>query len=314
MTILALAADERVADVIVTEDELSVRLMDGRTISVPLAWYPRLLNATEAERNNWQIIGGGYGLHWEDLDEDLSTEGLLRGAPAPRQAKSMAQPSTRLGESHVSGKLDEQIGVEKTDEDEDEKGILDHLTEGEDASAELVSVLLWIDSETKTVAQKIGQHSSHLEQLNRKPASAKAADYKKIMLLAANDMNTFAKRVEGVLPNFGKSLQTLDESYTAYVSSAEPRSSQDMDQVINLRNQLSALLGAVGPAKENVIGFRDSTLSLKKQNISKELNKAASRQARALDGVISNIEQAETFALRINFLIDKIIEKPPPGR
>jgi hypothetical protein len=84
MGILALAADERVAGVEITEDELSVRLMDGRTISVPLAWYPRLSNATEAQRSNWQIIGGGYGIHWEDIDEDLSTEGLLRGAPAPR--------------------------------------------------------------------------------------------------------------------------------------------------------------------------------------------------------------------------------------
>ena len=83
MSTLALAADERVADVEVTEDELRVRLMDGRTISVPLVWYPRLLNASREQRKNWEIIGGGYGLHWEDVDEDLSTEGLLRGAPAP---------------------------------------------------------------------------------------------------------------------------------------------------------------------------------------------------------------------------------------
>jgi hypothetical protein len=86
MGILALAADERVADLDVSEDTLSVRLMDGRTISVPLVWYPRLLNATASQRKNWQIIGGGYGIHWPDIDEDLSTEGLLRGAPAPRQS------------------------------------------------------------------------------------------------------------------------------------------------------------------------------------------------------------------------------------
>jgi Protein of unknown function (DUF2442) len=85
MGILALAADERVADVEFTEDMLTVQLMDGRRISVPLVWYPRLLNATEEQRKNWRIIGGGYGLHWEDVDEDLSTEGMLRGAPAPRQ-------------------------------------------------------------------------------------------------------------------------------------------------------------------------------------------------------------------------------------
>lgn len=84
MSILALAADERVAEVEITDDELRVRLMDGRTISVPLVWYPRLLNATETQRKNWRISGGGYGIHWQDIDEDLSTEGLLRGAPAPK--------------------------------------------------------------------------------------------------------------------------------------------------------------------------------------------------------------------------------------
>jgi hypothetical protein len=84
MGILALQADERVADVEFTEDSLAVRLMDGRVISVPLTWYPRLLNATAEQRSKWRISGGGYGLHWEEIDEDLSTEGLLRGAPAPR--------------------------------------------------------------------------------------------------------------------------------------------------------------------------------------------------------------------------------------
>ena len=85
MGILATNADERVADVKCTEDELQVKLMDGRTISVPLAWYPRLFHATPQQRQNWQVCGGGYGIHWPDVDEDLSTEGLLRGAPAPRQ-------------------------------------------------------------------------------------------------------------------------------------------------------------------------------------------------------------------------------------
>jgi hypothetical protein len=84
MSILATIADERVAAVKTTEDELRVRLMDGRTIAVPLTWYPRLLHAATAERENWTIAGVGYGIHWEDIDEDLSTEGLLRGAPAAK--------------------------------------------------------------------------------------------------------------------------------------------------------------------------------------------------------------------------------------
>jgi hypothetical protein len=76
---------ERVKDVRVSADTLSVDLEDGRTITVPLGWYPRLRNATPQQRSNWEICGGGYGIHWPDIDEHLSTEGLLRGAPAPPQ-------------------------------------------------------------------------------------------------------------------------------------------------------------------------------------------------------------------------------------
>jgi len=75
---------ERVKDVRFSRDTLSVDLVDGRTITVPLAWYPRLLHATPEERLNWRIAGAGYGIHWPTIDEDLSTEGLLLGAPAPR--------------------------------------------------------------------------------------------------------------------------------------------------------------------------------------------------------------------------------------
>ena len=67
-----------------TNDDLTVQLEDGRSISVPLAWYPRLLHASQEDRDNWQVAGGGFGIHWPSIDEDLSVEGLLRGAPAPR--------------------------------------------------------------------------------------------------------------------------------------------------------------------------------------------------------------------------------------
>ena len=73
---------ERVKDVRFTEDTLAVDLMDGRTIIVPLVWYPKLLDAAPEQRENWRIGSAGYGIHWPEIDEDLSTEGLLRGAPA----------------------------------------------------------------------------------------------------------------------------------------------------------------------------------------------------------------------------------------
>ena len=73
---------ERVRDVHFSDDALAVDLLDGRTITVPLTWYPRLMNATPEQRSRWKVSGAGYGIHWPDIDEDLSTEGLLRGAPA----------------------------------------------------------------------------------------------------------------------------------------------------------------------------------------------------------------------------------------
>jgi len=81
---------ERVVDVTFDAHTLSANLADGRTITVPLAWYPRLLNASEQQRNNWELCGGGFGIHWPDLDEDLSSEGLLRGAPAPASRSGAA--------------------------------------------------------------------------------------------------------------------------------------------------------------------------------------------------------------------------------
>ena len=82
MNISAKVTDERVLDVRFDDASLIVDLMDGRTISAPLAWYPRLLKATSDQRVKWEKAGAGYGIHWPEIDEDLSTEGLLRGAPA----------------------------------------------------------------------------------------------------------------------------------------------------------------------------------------------------------------------------------------
>lgn len=76
---------ERVRDVRVSPSRLTVSLEDGREISVPLRWYPRLLRATPLQRRRWEIRAGGYGIRWPDIDEDLSTEGLLRGAASPER-------------------------------------------------------------------------------------------------------------------------------------------------------------------------------------------------------------------------------------
>lgn len=80
MTISAVELDDRVADVKVTDDALEVRLRDGRQISAPLSWFPRLQEATPQQRAHWEAAAAGHGIHWPEIDEDLSIAGLLRSA------------------------------------------------------------------------------------------------------------------------------------------------------------------------------------------------------------------------------------------
>ena len=84
-------------DVKVTGDTLLVELSDGRTITAPLAWFPRLLHGTTKERNNWRFIGRGEGIHWPDLDEDISVEGLVLGKPSGESQASFARWLAKRG-------------------------------------------------------------------------------------------------------------------------------------------------------------------------------------------------------------------------
>jgi hypothetical protein len=100
----------RIKDISVTEDTITARLIDGRVISVPLAWSWRLAEATSKQRANWRIIGDGHGVHWPDIDEDISAEGMLYGVPAPRPRISTRftpkseQKKTRANQKHAANR------------------------------------------------------------------------------------------------------------------------------------------------------------------------------------------------------------------
>ena len=88
-------SDPRIQTVRITQDEIIAHLADGRVISVPLAWSWRLSEATPAQRAKFRLIGSGQGVHWPDIDEDISVEGMLHGVPAPRPRPATAQASAR---------------------------------------------------------------------------------------------------------------------------------------------------------------------------------------------------------------------------
>ena len=89
MSTLVLETDPLAKAVVVTDEELTVELADGRRIMVPLAWYPRLLNATSTERQNWRLLGDGYAIEWPDLDEHIGIEGLLAGRLSGESRQSL---------------------------------------------------------------------------------------------------------------------------------------------------------------------------------------------------------------------------------
>ena len=91
MSTLVLEIDPLATSVAVTNDDLTVDLADGRRIIVPLAWYPRLLNATQMERQNCQLLGDGYAIEWPDLDEHIGVEGLLAGRHSGESPQSLAR-------------------------------------------------------------------------------------------------------------------------------------------------------------------------------------------------------------------------------
>ena len=88
MSIAVKLQEIKIKEVNVTEDTITAYLVDGRTISVPLAWSWRLSEATPEQREHYEVIGDGQGIHWPDIDEDISAEGMLYGTPAPRPKKS----------------------------------------------------------------------------------------------------------------------------------------------------------------------------------------------------------------------------------
>jgi hypothetical protein len=97
---IVVSTEARIRDVRVTADTITAYLVDGRVISVPLVWSWRLSEATPAQRANFEIIGDGQGIHWPEIDEDISAEGLLHGVPARRPRKpapvvSASRPSPR---------------------------------------------------------------------------------------------------------------------------------------------------------------------------------------------------------------------------
>lgn len=305
MGILALAADERVIDVAITEDELTVRLMDGRSISVPLAWYPRLLNAKAEQRQNWQISGGGYGIHWEEIDEDLSIGGLLRGVPGPQQSSSAMHAAQLKEGPYEHSSVGSAPSSIPEDGEDYEKGVLDYYVEAEEASTGLLTLILGIGEQMADIRFKIEKRTANITSMNDSVPAVKPSDLNTIFLLVAADINDFSKGIEETIPKFERNTHILEKSLSVYISLVQPEDSENIEQLHILKESLSALLETVRSSKESMGIFKNTVQAICDRGISYAINKATSKQSKALDGLIVSIGEFESFSLRIRFQIDE---------
>jgi hypothetical protein len=173
----------------------------------------------------------------------------------------------------------------------------DYVAEWDAVIAEVRDVLSQILSEFEALAAKYKGHTTSLQQSDNHPD--------KVASLMASDMDDFSTRVDVVLPKFNEAIERLERSYSAYISSANLASSRDVGEISNSRNYLSETLKLTKSGKETVIESRDFILSVKDSNIGEELTRAANRQSQVLDDVISNMEELESFALKMIFLINE---------
>lgn len=308
MSTSALAADERVTDVEVTEDELTVRLMDGRAISVPLVWYPRLLNATPEQRKNWRTSGGGYGIHWEDIDEDLSSAGLLRGIPASRQSASAmhaVQPNKAKPYEHSS--VGSTSSSTQEDGDASRKGILDYFVEGEEAANELLTLVLTIGEQIDDISSKVEKRMGSINDTNDTVPGIKPSDIKTILLSVAADITAFSKGIEEIASRFERNTHILEESLSIYITLVQPEDNENIERLRALKESLSASLEKIPLVKESISVFKDAAQAIRDKDLIFALTKATARQSNALAGLIASIDEFESFALRIMFKVD---EKP----
>jgi hypothetical protein len=155
------AADERIKEVRTTEDELIIAFVDGRTLSVPLVWYPRLLHASPEQRSEWRLIGDGEGVHWTQIDEDLSAAGLLRGVPAVRPhrlpAKEIGDQAVRAAKALYADSVGELKS--RLQNDRAQLGSLVELVPGEDVKVriqEMVDSYIEIEGILDQTAQELG--------------------------------------------------------------------------------------------------------------------------------------------------------------
>lgn len=188
-----------------------------------------------------------------------------------------------------------------------EKGVVDFLYEGDEASKTFVALLGEISEDTKAVGERMGNHTDNINALSENPGPGAASMMAKISSLVAADMASSAFKVEDALPELDASIDSLEESYIGYLNWFSPKSEEHIEQLRGFRGSVEGLLNVTGESLPQISGYRDAVLGLK--GISAEINRSSRRLSTALDGLISLTQKTTGFAARTLSLIDEKISR-----
>jgi hypothetical protein len=225
---------------------------------------------------------------------------ILFGSPVTDFSIGKHEPSEIIEETFP-------IDVEETVEDSEEKGILDFLAEGEEASNDLTKFLSKMMKDNAQVTTKIQKHTASINALAANPGAGTAGKFRKVSLLAASDMNAFSKKVEDILPLFEETVEKFGDNFSGYVNLFEVKGEEEQRQLENFQESVKALLEGTREAGNGMRSYRDTVAALRTYNIGKELNRASRRQAQVLDSIVLNIERIEAFCVKILGIINEKI-------
>lgn len=192
---------------------------------------------------------------------------------------------------------------EENPEDSEDKGAWDYAAEIEDAFGDMNTIVMAMGEVITEMGSKITGHMARLQMLNENPQPGAAGKKRQIFLLVASDMNQWAKSLEQDIPNFEKSIETLDESFSVLIELVElPSDEEEKERIISLRQTFVDFSSQVEAGEAGFRSLRDVVAGLK--GISKDVNRASRRLAQAMDGIILNIEKVTAFAVRAVALMD----------
>jgi uncharacterized protein YukE len=225
----------------------------------------------------------------KEIAEKHKNQGITFGSPVVKE----------------TGQIISDTAENKLQVDQDEKGFLDFLVEGNQAAEEMAIVMDEIRDGTLHIGNRMSEHTESIKKISSNPGPGSALQAHKIALIVAQEMIAYSTKIDGRLPSFEKNADTLIESFSGYVSFIKLNTESSRLQIAKFRGNIVAILEATGHALKGIRSYRDAITLLKNTGVSKELSRASRQVTQTLENLISTMEKIEAFCVRTLGLMDE---------